>query len=60
MYWNPTATPTTILVTYQPGVEADDITVLAAGMASDLVVYVETNAAENAEAGRSGASEDGN
>ena|SRR5687768_13927683 len=40
-YWNPTAAPTTMLVMYQPGGEADDITVLAAGIASDLVVYVD-------------------
>jgi quercetin dioxygenase-like cupin family protein len=38
-YWNPTAAPTTMLVVYQPGGEADDITILAAGIASDLVVY---------------------
>jgi mannose-6-phosphate isomerase-like protein (cupin superfamily) len=39
-YWNPTAVPTTMLIIYQPGGEADDITVLAAGIGSDLVVYV--------------------
>jgi quercetin dioxygenase-like cupin family protein len=41
--WNPTATPTTVLLIYQPGGEAHDVAALAACVACETVVYVEAS-----------------
>ncbi len=41
--WNPTATPTMVLLIYQPGGEARDVVALAACVPCESVVHVEAS-----------------
>lgn len=42
-YWNPTAATTILTLRYEPDSKANEVTLLAQGVASDLVIFVDTN-----------------